>query len=346
MYAIEKLFLAIVDSTASYQLMKENKKPGKRIANIFRWVGWVLLAQFILINISAALYAYKFTHFYTDLPANRDASSKNIFSKTWRLFSGPKFPKSAIHEQPVFPHEIVQLKTAKGLTIEAWYSKVDSASKGTVILFHSITNSKTQLLDNAYEFRYWGYNVMLLDFRGHGNSDGVTTTIGVRETEEVKLAYDHMVQKGEKNIFLFGTSLGAVVVTKAVGDYQLTPKGIIIEMPFLSLQTYLKARARTLGFPQQPFAFLTTWWVGIESGFNGFKHNTSRYAKKITCPVLMQTGGLDQFVLPKESEKIFRAITSTDKKLVVYEQGQHDSFLRHDAEKWRTEVEAFLIKLH
>lgn len=337
--------MAIIDPTASYQLMKENKKPRKTIANIFRWVGWVLLAQFILINISAALYAYKFTHFYTDLPVDGNASSKNIFSKTWRLFSGPKFPKSIIHEEPVYPHETVLLKTAKGLTIEAWYSQVDSASRGTVILFHSITNNKAQLLDQAYEFRYWGYNVMLVDFRGHGNSDGVITTIGVRETEEVKLAYDHVLQKGEKNIFLFGTSLGAVVVTKAVGDYQLTPKGIIIEMPFLSLQTYLTARARTLGFPQQPFAFLTTGWIGIERGFNGYKHNTTRYAKKVTCPVLMQTGALDEFVLQKESAKIFQAIASGDKKLVVYEKGQHDSFLRHDAAKWRIEVESFLKKL-
>lgn len=325
--------------------MKENKKPKKTIANIFRWVGWVLLAQFILINISAALYAYKFTHFYSDLPVDGDASSKNIFTKTWKLFSGPKFSRSAIHEQPVFPHETVQLKTAKGLSIEAWYSSVDSASKGTVILFHSITNSKAQLLENAYEFRYWGYNVMLVDFRGHGNSEGNITTIGVRETEEVKLSYDYVMKKGEKNIFLFGTSLGAVVIAKAVGDYQLTPKGIIIEMPFLSLQTYLKARTRTLGFPQQPFAFLTTAWIGVERGFNGFKHNATRYAKKITCPVLMQTGAKDEFVLQSESEKIFKAIASADKKLVVYEKGQHESFLRHDAAKWRIEVEGFLQKL-
>jgi alpha-beta hydrolase superfamily lysophospholipase len=325
--------------------MKENKKPRTTIANILRWVGWVLLVQFILINISAALYAYKFTHFYTDIPVTEDAFSKNIFSKTWRLFSGPKFPKSVIHEEPVFPHETIQLKTAKGITIEAWYGHVDSASKGTVILFHSITNNKAQLLDNAYEFRYWGYNVMLVDFRGHGNSEGNITTIGVNETEEVKLAYDHVKQKGEKNILLFGTSLGAVVVTKAVGDYQLTPSGIIIEMPFLSLQTYIRARGRELGFPQEPFAFLTTAWIGIERGFNGYKHNTTRYAKKITCPVLMQTGALDEFVLQKESDKIFNAIASSDKKLVVFEKGQHELFIRHDPAKWRTEVEAFLKKL-
>jgi alpha-beta hydrolase superfamily lysophospholipase len=326
--------------------MKENKKPRTTIANIFRWIGWVLLVQFILINISSAFYAYKLTHFYDDPSLRVPASSQNILQKTWKLFTGPKYPRSVVNEEPVFQYETVQLNTTKGKTIEAWYGKADSAAKGTIILFHGITVTKTQLLDEAYEFRYWGYNVMLVDFRGHGNSEGNSTTIGVRETEEVKLAYDYVHQKGEKNILLYGISMGAVVVTKAVGDYQLNPAGVIIEMPFLSLQTYLKAKARMLGFPQQPFAFLTTAWIGIENGYNGYKHNTVSYAKKIACPVLMQIGGRDEFVLQEESEKIFNAIASSDKKLVVFEKGQHELFIRHDPAKWRTEVEAFLQKLN
>ena len=265
-----------------------------------------------------------------------------MFSKTWKLFTGPKFRRSFVTEQPVFPYDTIQLSTKKGLVIDAWYSRPDSAAKGTVILFHGITVNKTQLLDEAYEFRYLGYNVMLVDFRGHGSSEGNITTIGYREAEEVKLAYDFARAKGEKSIFLFGSSLGAVVITKALADYKLTPAGIIIEMPFLSLQSYLSAKARALGFPQQPFAFLTTGWIGIEKGFNGYNHKTTRYAKNINCPVLMQIGAKDEFVLQAESEKIFNSISSPDKKLVVYEYGQHESFLRHDKNRWRVEVEGFL----
>ena len=41
---------------------------------------------------------------------------------------------------------------------------------------------------------------MLVDFRAHGNSDGNTCTIGYDESEDVKLAYDYISNKGEKNI--------------------------------------------------------------------------------------------------------------------------------------------------
>ena len=231
------------------------------------------------------------------------------------------------------------------MVIDTWYSATDSISKGTVVLFHGITVTKTQLLDEAYEFKFWGYNVMLVDLRGHGNSEGNITTIGYREAEEVKLAFEYLQQKGEKNIILFGTSLGGVVISKAIADYNLSPSGIIIEMPFLSLQSYLKAKARLLGFPQQPFAFLTTAWIGMEKGFNGFSHLTTRYVSKINCPVLMQIGGKDEFVLRSESEIIYDAIVSKDKKLIIYENGLHESFLRHDHSRWRNEVESFLLQV-
>jgi alpha-beta hydrolase superfamily lysophospholipase len=236
----------------------------------------------------------------------------------------------------------VQFVTKKGGTIDAWLVKTDSAVKGTVILFHGITGTKTSGMDEANEFLYMGYNVMLVDFRGHGNSSGHTTTVGFRESEEVKLAFDFVQNSGEKNLYLFGNSMGAVAISRAIYDYNLQPTGLILEMPFLSLQTYLKAKAGLLGFPPQPFAFLTTFWIGIEKGFNGFKHQTTRYVKSITCPVLLQWGTLDSYVLSPEIQKIYRATASPQKKLVVYEGAQHESLLRKEPVKWRNEVEGFL----
>jgi uncharacterized protein len=318
------------------------KRPIKQqVRSVFRWIGWVLLVQFILINISASLYAYKLTHFYDNVPEST-TSGGNIFTKSWKLFTGPRYPRSQVTAVPVFKYDTVVLNTKKGKKIDAWYGMPDSAAKGTVILFHGITTTRSALVDETNEFRYMGYNVLMVDFRGHGNSEGNTTTIGVRESEEVKLAFEYIKSKGEKNIYLYGTSMGAVALAKAIWEYGLQPAGVIMEMPFLSLQTYLKAKARLLGFPAQPFAFFTSFWIGAERGFNGFKHKTTRYVKKITCPVLLQWGTLDNFVLPAELQKIYAATASANKKLVIYEGAQHESFLRKDPEKWRMEIENFL----
>jgi alpha-beta hydrolase superfamily lysophospholipase len=321
----------------------KNSKTKQRLRTAIRWILWLLLIQLVLINISAALYAHKLTHLYTATKETwKKPVSNNIFGKTWRLFSGPRFYRHYLIRTPDFSYTTVTLKTAKNISIDAWHSKVDSASKGTVILFHGLMGNKGQVLDEAHEFRNWGYNVMLIDVRGHGNSSGNTITIGYRESEEVKLAYDYILQTGEKNIFLWGASLGAVEVIKAISDYQLSPSGVIIEMPFLSLQSHLKGRARMLGFPKQPFAFLATFWIGKERGFNGFSFKTNAYAKNINCPVLVQYGEKDKLVMKSETNAIYQAIASADKKLVVYENAAHESFLQKDPATWRREVGNFL----
>ena len=261
------------------------------------------------------------------------------------MFAGQRLPKSVVEEFPAFSFDTTILKTRKGLTIEAWYSKTDSVSRGTVILFHGLTMNKGRVLMEASEFRFQGYNVMLVDFRAHGNSDGSTTTIGFRESEEVKLAWDNILQRGGKNIFLWGTSMGAVSIAKAIADYAIKPSGVILEMPFATLQSHLRSRARSIGFrgfPEKPFGFLVTCWVGIERGFNGFNFQTSDYAKKITCPVLLQWGALDHNVLKWETDKVYNAISSSNKKLVIYELADHESLLQKDPLKWRLETEKFL----
>jgi alpha-beta hydrolase superfamily lysophospholipase len=321
----------------------KSRKPKRRLRIVLTWIAGVLLAQFILINISAAFYAYKLTHLYK---ATADTwnkpQAKNIFVKTWRLFTGPKFYRSPLSQIPGFSFSTVLLKTHDSISIEAWYGKADTLSKGTVILFHGLMGHKGLVLDEAITFRILGYNVMMVDVRDHGNSGGNSTTIGYQESEEVKLAYQYIQQGGEKNIFLWGASMGAVEVIKAVSDYALHPAGIIVEMPFLSLQSHLKGRARILGFPEQPFAFFTTFWIGIEKNFNGFAFKITRYAKNIQCPVLQQYGEKDELVLKNETDAIYTAIASANKKLVVYDGAAHESFLRKDPALWKKEVEFFL----
>jgi alpha-beta hydrolase superfamily lysophospholipase len=323
----------------------EKAKFRIKIPSYIRWIGWVLLVQFILINISASFYAYKLTHVYEDPSLRNARPSKNIFIKTWRLFTGPRQAKSVITETPSFIYDTVTLKTASSISIDAWYSQSDSASKGTVILFHGVTANKGMVLTEASEFRYQGYDVMLVDFRSHGNSSGKTTTIGVRESEEVKLAYEYISGKGGKNIFLWGNSMGAVVVAKAIADHGLKPAGVILEMPFGSLQSHLQARARVLGFggfPEKPFGFFVSFWMGVERGFNGFKHKTSSYVKQLNCPVLMQWGALDKYVQKSETDHIYSAIAADSKKLVIYDRAAHESLLQNDPVKWRIETERFL----
>jgi len=320
----------------------KDKKTSNKTVRVLKWIGKVLLVQLILINISAAFHAYRFTHYYDDDKIRNQRSSEGKpLLRTWRLMTGRKLAKSLIQYYPAIPFDTVQLTTSSGVKLEAWYMKAESA-KGTVILFHGLNSNKGNVLNEAFEFISLGYNTMLVDIRAHGNSEGVTNSLGNKESEEVKLAYDHISKIGEKNIVLWGMSLGAVMITKAIWEYDLQPQKVILEMPFDKLQDHISARARISGFPGEPFGFFVTFWTGAEQGYWSYGHKTSRYVKKTDCPVLLQWGNDDEYVLKSETKKIFTAIKSSKKKLEIYKGAGHGPLLAGNEQQWIKTVSDFL----
>lgn len=313
-----------------------------RFVRILKWIVNVLLVQLVLINISAAFHAYRFTHYYSDDKIrNQEPSEGKPLLRTWRMMTGKKLAKSLIQYFPDIPYDTIRLTTGNGIKLEAWFMRADSA-KGTVILFHGLSSNKGNVLSEAFAFNSLGYNTMLVDIRAHGNSEGVVNSIGYRESEEVKLAYDRLVAKGEKNIVLWGMSLGAVIVSKAIWQYDLQPQKIILEMPFNKLEDHIAARARISGFPGEPFGFFVTFWTGLEQGYWGYGHKTSKYVKKINCPVLMQWGSSDGYVLKKETDDVFSAIKSPNKKLEIYQGAGHWPLIQQDEAKWIKTISDFL----
>ena len=320
----------------------KDKKKNRKIIRIFKWIGNVLLVQLILINISAAFHAYRFTHYYNDDKIrNQPPSEGKPFLRTWRMMTGKKLARSLTQYNPVIPYDTVQLTIGDGKKLEAWYMKADAA-KGTVILFHGLSANKGNVLGEAFEFNSFGYNTMLVDLRAHGNSEGIVSTLGYEESEEVKLAFEYVYGRGEKNIILWGMSLGAVIISKAIWQYDLKPQKIILEMPFDRLQDHIRARARISGFPGEPFGFFVTFWAGFEQGYWAYGHQTSRYVKKINCPTLLQWGNNDEYVLKSETEKIFAAIGTSKKKLEIYNGVGHTPLVGADPSKWGETLKEFL----
>ena len=140
---------------------------------------------------------------------------------------------------------------------------------------------------------------------------------------------------------LWGISMGAAAVTKAINDYTLQPDKIILEMPFASILKAGEGRIRMMGLPGEPLATLITFWGGVEHGFWAFNMKPVSFVKKISCPVLLQWGVKDPRVSRSEIDDIYNNIPSA-KKLVLYDSCGHESLCKKENEKWKTEVSAFL----
>ena len=149
----------------------------------------LLLAVFGAMNAVAFFHAWRFTHFANE-PGLHSPNPEQLGpgQKLWLLLTGIRNPKPRNGPKPDFPVETVTITSPNG-PLEAWYARPDSGRvRGTVALFHGYTSSKSHLTHEAGYFRRLGYNVLLVDQAGNGNSAGFRTTVGYREADDVAAA--------------------------------------------------------------------------------------------------------------------------------------------------------------
>lgn len=304
---------------------------------------WTFAILLIGLNVIAIFHAYQFTHFSTDtLLKTKRPEELNMGDKLKTLLLGINNPRPINTLVPIQTYETITLQSNK--KIEAWYIPAfnKDRAKGTVILFHGYGGNKASMLDKSDVFYAQKYNVMLVDFMGSGGSEGNQTTIGFKEAEEVKTCYDYLVKKGEKNIYLFGTSMGAVAILKSIADYQIQPKAILLECPFGSMQQTVEARFRNMHAPTFPMAHLLVFWGGVQNGFWAFDHNPSEYAKQVHCPALLLYGGQDKNVSREETDAIFKNLDGP-KSLKIFELAGHENYLSTSyKDEWIRSMQEFL----
>ncbi|RYZ25919.1 MAG: alpha/beta hydrolase [Chitinophagaceae bacterium] len=311
-------------------------QPLKR-KKYWKKVFWTFAAFFLLLNSIAFLHAYRFTHF-SDPSEPRTSEHISTSEKLKTLFTGIKNPRPENKFAPKHPFQTIKVQSNK--LLNCWLINADSAN-GTVLLFHGYGGEKSSMLDKADEFLKMNFNVLLVDFMGAGGSEGTQTTIGFKEAEEVKDCFEYLQKKGEKNIHLFGTSMGAVAIMNAIADYNIQPKSIMIECPFGSMYKTVCARFDLVKVPTFPLAGMLMFWGGMQNGFWAFSHNPISYAKAISCPTLLLYGEKDNRVSREEIDAIFTNLKGP-KKLVTYPLAGHENYLNKYKEKWVANVKNFL----
>ncbi len=136
--------------------------------------------------------------------------------------------------------------------------------------------------------------------------------------------------------------MGAAAICSAFNDYAINPSSVILEMPFGSLKEAVVGRVKMMGVPREPISSLLTFWGGIEHGFWGFSFQPAEYARKITCPVLLQWGKLDKRVTERETKDLFDNLGSSKKKFEIFPNAGHESLFKNDSIQWKKAVTDFL----
>ena len=143
------------------------------------------------------------------------------------------------------------LTAPDGVRLAAWYLPAGTgatASGPTVILAHDYGANKSVMLDWAGAL-HDDYNLVLFDFRNHGQSGAAATTAGVDEQGDLRSVVDWLVSaKGPDAIALLGVGMGgAAAANEAAGDDRID--ALILDSTHATLANALQARLERAGYP-------------------------------------------------------------------------------------------------
>jgi uncharacterized protein len=316
------------------------EKPARRRTR-WRRLALALGVVILLVNVIAYRQAYGLTHF---APPGGPQPARSWLGLAGAIFSGVTLPRpvnSVTPGQLGLPFTTLRIPGPNGETIEAWHVAAETP-RGLVILFHGHGGAKAALLREAAAFRAMGFDALLIDFRGSGGSDGSVTTIGLREADDVAAACAFARERWPgRRLVLFGQSMGAAAILRAVGVLGERADALVLECPFDRLLSAVANRCTALGFPAFPMARLMVFWGGVQHGFNGFAHNPADYAAGVTCPVLLLHGAKDRLVKAEEADAIYQRLAGP-KRFVTFEGAGHQAYLSVDAGLWKETVRKFL----
>lgn len=309
-----------------------------------RTAGVALLASLALLNVLAYNHARAMTHYDADADGTPSPEALSIGQKVKALLLGVQVPRPRNQNDPGsvgLSFDTLMLPGSDGITLEVWRCRVP-APRGSVVLVHGYAASKASLLGEARAFADLGYDVYLVDCRGSGGSSGHCTSIGVYEADDVARVATHLQETAPgRPVILYGQSMGAAAILRAIAAQGVRPSAVILEFPFDRLLTTVGNRFGAMGLPAFPGAELLVFWGGVQQGFNGFHHNPADYARNVDCPVLLFHGGQDTRVLPDQAEAVFDAFTGPKRRELFAEAG-HVPCRRVDAERWQRAVAEFL----
>jgi len=236
---------------------------------------------------------------------------------------------------------VITISVDDAIALEAWYANLGTHTP-LVIMFHGYADEKNALLEEARAMLEMQLSVLLVDFRGSGGSSESYTTVGHHEADDVIAALAFARQQfAHSHFILFGQSMGAVAILRALHHYKLKPDAVIIEAVFDTMLNTVRNRFRAMKTPSFPNAELLVFWGGIQHGFNAFKHNPVDYAATLMIPALFMHGENDPRATLPEGRRVFDAVPGP-KEWVSFPQSRHESYVGSHRERWRQAVQSFL----
>ncbi len=222
-------------------------------------------------------------------------------------------------------HQYVTIKNRKDETLHAAEFRNPSNSNVWAITVHGWTNVHRELSSYAMEYYRRGFNVLMPDLRGHGESEHKYVSMGWLDRLDIVDWVNSIVKENPNaKIIIHGVSMGAATTMMTTGE--TLPENVIFAVAdcgFTSVKDIMVDQTKRKYHLPVPLTVPVGSLVNrLMNGFFFGKGSAVEQLKKSKTPTLFIHGDKDNFVLPENLGKVYSACAA-EKDMFVVEGAEH-----------------------
>lgn len=311
---------------------------------LFLAIGVPILALLLLVGIVFVLaLRYVFRRVFYSPPDHKE--------DPYDLFENEKYaPRKEdmmplIEELLAYPYEEVSIQSHDGLTLYARYYQVKEGAD-VDIMCHGYRGSAIRDFCGGARFaRAMEHNILLIDQRAMGKSEGTAITFGILERYDVLGWANYIAERFGKEckIYLYGISMGAATVVMCrTLPLPENVVGIFADCPYDTPYNIIERVATGQGFPKNATMRFVCLAAKLLGKFNLKEYDCIRaMTEESRLPVYLVHGSGDTFVPSYMSEHIHNANPEYSHLLLV-ENADHGMSYMTSPEEYRDFVRAFV----
>lgn len=221
--------------------------------------------------------------------------------------------------------ENLEIKSNDNLNLKGYYINNNSNSNKLVVLIHGYTGNHYMSLQFVDMYTRHDYNILLIDSRSHGKSEGKYPTYGIRESEDIHSWINYMEDKLNKelDIGLHGQSMGAATALMYGGKYE-DIAFIVADCPYTSGEDILKYQFKHIvKIPIFPLYNLVNKMISVKCKFKLKDATPLNYIKNKDIPTLFIHGKSDSVIPYTMSQQIYNSKIGNNNKLLIIDSADH-----------------------
>jgi uncharacterized protein len=187
-------------------------------------------------------------------------------------------------------------QSGRPMRMAAWWIPHSCSEGRCVVLIHGYADAKVGAIAWAPLFHEMGYNILAIDLRAHGESEGKFSTAGYFERQDLNQILDQMLvefPRDTEHLVLFGMSLGAATAL-ATAALRQDISAIILDSPIIKIAHSVREHCKQLGLPYQlsgAVVRMAKWMAGADFA----ELDAVKWVHSIPCPILTIHGTMDPF---------------------------------------------------